>query len=147
MGSPLQLGAVTVELKARTKAGGGGEEEDPPPRAPRLEEVAALPPLLQGQGLAAAGKRRKKLQKRAGEQKNNPSFWGVDPFSSFSPPPLPHPPTTNSPNCDHFSPPPPPFPGRKNRHQALRHTDGSHAVLRTEVYYFCMKWLKKQLWQ
>lgn len=64
-GDDLKLGAVTVELKARTKAGGGGEEEDPPPRAPRLEEVAALPPLLQGQGLAAAGKRRKKLQKRA----------------------------------------------------------------------------------
>ncbi|POI20353.1 hypothetical protein CIB84_015900 [Bambusicola thoracicus] len=64
-GDDLELGAVTVELKARTKAGGGGEEEDPPPRAPRLEEVAALPPLLQGQGLAAAGKRRKKLQKRA----------------------------------------------------------------------------------
>ncbi|XP_021238993.1 guanine nucleotide-binding protein-like 3-like protein [Numida meleagris] len=64
-GDDLELGAMTVELKARTKAGGGGEEEDPPPRAPRLEEVAALPPLLQGQGLAAAGKRRKKLQKRA----------------------------------------------------------------------------------
>jgi len=37
MGSPLQLGAVTVELKARTKAGGGGEEEAPPPPAPHLE--------------------------------------------------------------------------------------------------------------
>ncbi|XP_074990881.1 guanine nucleotide-binding protein-like 3-like protein isoform X4 [Calonectris borealis] len=59
----LELGAVTVELKPRVKTGGGGEGSAP--RAPRLEEVAALPPLLQGQGLRAAGKRRKKLQKRA----------------------------------------------------------------------------------
>ncbi|XP_035752726.1 guanine nucleotide-binding protein-like 3-like protein [Egretta garzetta] len=59
----LELGEVTVELKPRAKTGGGGEESVP--RAPRLEEVAALPPLLQGQGLRAAGKRRKKLQKRA----------------------------------------------------------------------------------
>ncbi|XP_071657360.1 guanine nucleotide-binding protein-like 3-like protein [Patagioenas fasciata] len=59
----LELGAVTVELKPRVKPGGG--EEGSAPRAPRLEEVAALPPLLQGQGLRAAGKRRKKLQKRA----------------------------------------------------------------------------------
>ncbi|XP_027488843.1 guanine nucleotide-binding protein-like 3-like protein [Corapipo altera] len=59
----LELGAVTVELKPRVKSGGSGG--DSVPRAPSLEEVAALPPLLQGQGLRAAGKRRKKLQKRA----------------------------------------------------------------------------------
>ncbi|XP_014818235.1 PREDICTED: guanine nucleotide-binding protein-like 3-like protein [Calidris pugnax] len=62
-GGDLELGAVTVELKPRVKTGGCGEGAVP--RAPRLEEVAALDPLLQGQGLQAAGKRRKKLQKRA----------------------------------------------------------------------------------
>ncbi|XP_027766053.1 guanine nucleotide-binding protein-like 3-like protein [Empidonax traillii] len=62
-GKDLELGAVTVELKPRVKSGGSGG--DSVPRAPSLEEVAALPPLLQGQGLKAAGKRRKKLQKRA----------------------------------------------------------------------------------
>ncbi|XP_023801135.1 guanine nucleotide-binding protein-like 3-like protein [Cyanistes caeruleus] len=59
----LELSTMTVELKPRVKSGGTGG--DPVPRAPSLEEVAALPPLLQGQGLRAAGKRRKKLQKRA----------------------------------------------------------------------------------
>lgn len=55
-----------MELKPpRVKTGGNGE--GPVPRAPRLEEVAALDPLLQGQGLRAASKRRKKLQKRAGQ--------------------------------------------------------------------------------
>ncbi|XP_030825830.1 guanine nucleotide-binding protein-like 3-like protein isoform X2 [Camarhynchus parvulus] len=59
----LELGTMTVELKPRVKSGGAGG--DALPRAPRLEEVAALPALFQGQGLQAAGKRRKKLQKRA----------------------------------------------------------------------------------
>ncbi|XP_010569814.1 PREDICTED: E3 ubiquitin-protein ligase HUWE1 [Haliaeetus leucocephalus] len=59
----LELGTVTVELKPRVKTAGSGEGSAP--RAPRLEEVAALHPLLQGQGLRAASKRRKKLQKRA----------------------------------------------------------------------------------
>ncbi|XP_058684620.1 guanine nucleotide-binding protein-like 3-like protein [Poecile atricapillus] len=59
----LQLSTMTVELKPRLKSGGTGG--DPVPRAPNLEEVAALPALFQGQGLRAAGKRRKKLQKRA----------------------------------------------------------------------------------
>lgn len=63
--TPSQLGTMTVELKARVKSGGSGGESVP--RAPNLEEVAALPPLFQGQGLQAAGKRRKKLQKRARE--------------------------------------------------------------------------------
>ncbi|KAI6059792.1 Guanine nucleotide-binding protein-like 3-like protein [Aix galericulata] len=63
-GDGLEFGALTVELKPRAKPG-GAVEEAAPPRAPRLEEVASLPPLLQGQGLAAAGKRRKKQQKRA----------------------------------------------------------------------------------
>lgn len=61
----LELGTMTVELKPRVKSGGTGGESVP--RAPNLEEVAALPPLFQGQGLQAARKRRKKLQKRAGE--------------------------------------------------------------------------------
>ncbi|XP_068034807.1 guanine nucleotide-binding protein-like 3-like protein isoform X2 [Anomalospiza imberbis] len=61
----LELGTMTVELKPRAKSGGTGGESLP--RAPSLEEVAALPPLFQGQGLRAAGKRRKKLQKRAGK--------------------------------------------------------------------------------
>uniref|UniRef100_UPI0023EC931A LOW QUALITY PROTEIN: guanine nucleotide-binding protein-like 3-like protein n=1 Tax=Agelaius phoeniceus TaxID=39638 RepID=UPI0023EC931A len=59
----LEFGTMTVELKPRVKSGGTGGE--PVPRAPSLEEVAALPPLFQGQGLQAAGKKRKKLQKRA----------------------------------------------------------------------------------
>ncbi|RLV63262.1 hypothetical protein DV515_00018450 [Chloebia gouldiae] len=61
----LELGTMTVELKPRVKSGGAGGESLP--RAPALQEVAALPPLFQGQGLRAAGKRRKKLQKRAGK--------------------------------------------------------------------------------
>ncbi|XP_041336622.1 guanine nucleotide-binding protein-like 3-like protein [Pyrgilauda ruficollis] len=59
----LELGTMTVELKHRVKSGGSGGASLPP--APSLEEVAALPALFQGQGLKAAGKRRKKLQKRA----------------------------------------------------------------------------------
>ncbi|XP_055646048.1 guanine nucleotide-binding protein-like 3-like protein [Falco peregrinus] len=59
----LELGAVTVELKPRVKT--RGSKESSVPHAPRLEEVATLDPLLQGQGLKAASKRRKKLQKRA----------------------------------------------------------------------------------
>lgn len=56
---------MTVELKPRVKT--AGTREGSAPRAPSLEEVAALHPLLQGQGLQAASKRRKKLQKRAGK--------------------------------------------------------------------------------
>ncbi|KAM6225869.1 LOW QUALITY PROTEIN: guanine nucleotide-binding protein-like 3-like protein, partial [Porphyrio hochstetteri] len=59
------LGAVTVELRPRVKAAAGGRGgEGAAPRAPSLGEVASLPPLLQGQGLLAAAKRRK-MQKRA----------------------------------------------------------------------------------
>nr|XP_041567848.1 guanine nucleotide-binding protein-like 3 homolog [Taeniopygia guttata] len=61
-----ELGRMTVEVKPpRVKSGGVGGESLP--RPPGLEDVAALPPLLQGQGLRAAAKRRKKLQKRAGK--------------------------------------------------------------------------------
>ncbi|XP_067171159.1 guanine nucleotide-binding protein-like 3-like protein [Apteryx mantelli] len=63
-GGNLELGSVTVELKPR-KAGATAAAPMPPPAAPRLEDVAALDPLLQGQGLRAAGKRRRKLQRRA----------------------------------------------------------------------------------
>ncbi|CAM4693421.1 guanine nucleotide-binding protein-like 3-like protein isoform X2 [Caretta caretta] len=59
----LELGPVTVELKAKNKAATAVER--PVPRAPSLEEISALDPLHQGQGLRAASRRRKKQQKRA----------------------------------------------------------------------------------
>ncbi|EMP26337.1 Guanine nucleotide-binding protein-like 3-like protein, partial [Chelonia mydas] len=59
----LELGPVTVELKAKNKAAAAAER--PIPRAPSLEEISALDPLHQGQGLRAASRRRKKQQKRA----------------------------------------------------------------------------------
>ncbi|XP_062454659.1 guanine nucleotide-binding protein-like 3-like protein isoform X2 [Rhea pennata] len=62
-GSNLEFAAVTVELKPRPKAAAAAPVR--PPATPRLEDVAALDPLLQGQALQAAGKRRRKLQRRA----------------------------------------------------------------------------------
>uniref|UniRef100_A0A8C3HVX3 G protein nucleolar 3 like n=1 Tax=Chrysemys picta bellii TaxID=8478 RepID=A0A8C3HVX3_CHRPI len=59
----LELGPMTVELKAKNKAAAAVEK--PVPRAPSLEEISALDPLHQGQGLRAASRRRKKQQKRA----------------------------------------------------------------------------------
>ncbi|XP_074048681.1 guanine nucleotide-binding protein-like 3-like protein [Macrotis lagotis] len=59
-----ELGAMTVEMKG-AKSKKPAEAEQKLPRAPRLEEIWALDPLHQGQGLAAACKKRKKLQKRA----------------------------------------------------------------------------------
>ncbi|XP_043846688.1 guanine nucleotide-binding protein-like 3-like protein [Dromiciops gliroides] len=59
-----EFGAITVDLKG-TKSKKPVEAEEKLPQAPKLEEIWALDPLHQGQGLAAACKRRKKLQKRA----------------------------------------------------------------------------------
>ncbi|XP_072476214.1 guanine nucleotide-binding protein-like 3-like protein [Notamacropus eugenii] len=59
-----ELGAITVEVKG-SKNKKPAEAEQKLPQAPKLEEIWALDPLHQGQGLAAACKRRKKLQKRA----------------------------------------------------------------------------------
>ncbi|XP_068931403.1 guanine nucleotide-binding protein-like 3-like protein [Petaurus breviceps papuanus] len=59
-----ELGAMTVELRG-SKSKKPTEAEQKLPQAPKLEEIWALDPLHQGQGLAAACKRRKKLQKRA----------------------------------------------------------------------------------
>ncbi|XP_020828505.1 guanine nucleotide-binding protein-like 3-like protein [Phascolarctos cinereus] len=59
-----EFGALTVQLKG-SKSKKPAEAEQKLPQAPRLEEIWALDPLHQGQGLAAACKRRKKLQKRA----------------------------------------------------------------------------------
>lgn len=58
-----EFGPMTVELKAKNKT--IVEAEKAVPRAPNLQEISALDPLHQGQGLRAASKRRKKLQKRA----------------------------------------------------------------------------------
>ncbi|XP_036609581.1 guanine nucleotide-binding protein-like 3-like protein [Trichosurus vulpecula] len=59
-----EFGTITVELKG-SKSKKPTEVEQKQPQAPKLEEIWALDPLHQGQGLAAACKRRKKLQKRA----------------------------------------------------------------------------------
>ncbi|XP_075041030.1 guanine nucleotide-binding protein-like 3-like protein [Mixophyes fleayi] len=59
-----EFGPMTVEIKA-TKSKGPVTTEPAVPRAPSLKEIQAVDPLQQGQALRAAGKRRKKLQKRA----------------------------------------------------------------------------------
>ncbi|XP_075691344.1 guanine nucleotide-binding protein-like 3-like protein [Rhinoderma darwinii] len=59
-----EFGPMTVEIKA-AKSKGKGETEPAVPRAPSLKEIQSVDPLQQGQALHAAGKRRKKLQKRA----------------------------------------------------------------------------------
>ncbi|KAM8933919.1 guanine nucleotide-binding protein-like 3-like protein [Pelodytes ibericus] len=59
-----EFGPMTVEIKA-AKPKSRTESETPVPKAPSLQEISAVDPLQQGQALRAAGKRRKKLQKRA----------------------------------------------------------------------------------
>ncbi|XP_012401861.3 guanine nucleotide-binding protein-like 3-like protein [Sarcophilus harrisii] len=59
-----EFGALTVEPK-EGKSKKPAETEQKPAPTPRLEEIWALDPLHQGQGLAAACKKRKKMQKRA----------------------------------------------------------------------------------
>ncbi|XP_053552218.1 guanine nucleotide-binding protein-like 3-like protein [Bombina bombina] len=58
-----EFGPMTVEIKTKNKT--QTEKEQVVPRAPSLQEISAVDPLQQGQALRAAGKRRKKLQKRA----------------------------------------------------------------------------------
>ncbi|KAM4018998.1 guanine nucleotide-binding protein-like 3-like protein [Anomaloglossus baeobatrachus] len=58
-----EFGLMTVEIKtAKSKT---QEKVEPVPRAPSLKDIQSVDPLQQGQALRAAGKRRKKLQKRA----------------------------------------------------------------------------------
>ncbi|XP_073397076.1 guanine nucleotide-binding protein-like 3-like protein [Dendrobates tinctorius] len=58
-----EFGPMTVEIK--TVKSKTQEEAERVPRAPSLKEIQSVDPLQQGQALKAAGKRRKKLQKRA----------------------------------------------------------------------------------
>ncbi|XP_077140037.1 guanine nucleotide-binding protein-like 3-like protein isoform X1 [Ranitomeya variabilis] len=58
-----EFGPMTVEIK--TVKSKTQEEVERVPRAPSLKEIQSVDPLQQGQALKAAGKRRKKLQKRA----------------------------------------------------------------------------------
>ncbi|XP_063792113.1 guanine nucleotide-binding protein-like 3-like protein [Pseudophryne corroboree] len=59
-----EFGPMTVEIKA-AKSKGPTDMERIVPKAPSLKDIQAVDPLQQGQALRAAGKRRKKLQKRA----------------------------------------------------------------------------------
>lgn len=55
---------MTVEIKSpRSKTPLPGEAAD---KAPDLKDIVGVHPLQQGQALRAAGKKRKKQQKRAG---------------------------------------------------------------------------------
>ncbi|XP_073496146.1 guanine nucleotide-binding protein-like 3-like protein isoform X1 [Phyllobates terribilis] len=58
-----EFGPMTVEIK--TVKSKTPEEAERVPRAPSLKEIQSVDPLHQGQALKAAGKRRKRLQKRA----------------------------------------------------------------------------------
>nr|XP_015193702.1 PREDICTED: guanine nucleotide-binding protein-like 3-like protein isoform X1 [Lepisosteus oculatus] len=62
-----ELGPMTVQLvRPRTRSGGAGAAgRAEVPRAPRLSDILDIDPLQQGQALLAAGKKRKKQQKRA----------------------------------------------------------------------------------
>ena len=55
---------MTVEIKSsRSKTPLPGDAAD---KAPDLKDIVGVHPLQQGQALRAAGKKRKKQQKRAG---------------------------------------------------------------------------------
>lgn len=53
-----------MEIKAQKKT--DFPAKDAVSKAPDLKDILKVDPLLQGQALLAAGKKRKKLQKRAG---------------------------------------------------------------------------------
>lgn len=59
-----QFGPMTVEIKSQKKT--EVPATDAASKAPDLKNILNVDPLLQGQALLAAGKKRKKLQKRAG---------------------------------------------------------------------------------
>ncbi|XP_078520677.1 guanine nucleotide-binding protein-like 3-like protein [Lissotriton helveticus] len=60
-----EFDSMTVEIKDSQKSKSRTDSERVVPRAPNLQEIWAMDPLQQGQGLRAAGKKRKKMQKRA----------------------------------------------------------------------------------
>lgn len=64
--SSLKFGPMTVELKnPKTKSSSATEAVGPKPVD--LKDILDVDPLLQGQALLAANKKRKKQQKRAGK--------------------------------------------------------------------------------
>lgn len=64
--SSIKFGPMTVELKVpKTKSSGAIEAVGPKPVD--LKDILDVDPLLQGQALLAANKKRKKQQKRAGK--------------------------------------------------------------------------------
>uniref|UniRef100_A0A3Q0RWI5 G protein nucleolar 3 like n=1 Tax=Amphilophus citrinellus TaxID=61819 RepID=A0A3Q0RWI5_AMPCI len=58
-----EFGPMTVEIKAQKKT--DFPAKDAVSKAPNLKDILHVDPLLQGHALLAAGKKRKKLQKRA----------------------------------------------------------------------------------
>ncbi|XP_064160403.1 guanine nucleotide-binding protein-like 3-like protein [Anguilla rostrata] len=60
-----EFGPMTVEIRASQGKTGGPAEGAEPARAPDLRDILHVDPLQQGQALLAAGKKRKKQQKRA----------------------------------------------------------------------------------
>lgn len=56
---------MTVEIKSQ-KLKSVAPESAPAAKAPDLKDIVNVDPLQQGQALLAAGKKRKKRQKRAG---------------------------------------------------------------------------------
>uniref|UniRef100_A0A3P8XI34 CP-type G domain-containing protein n=1 Tax=Esox lucius TaxID=8010 RepID=A0A3P8XI34_ESOLU len=64
-GQDSEFGPMTVELKGvKVKTGGSGDTATP--KTLDLKDILKVDPLHQGQALKAAGKKRKKQQKRAG---------------------------------------------------------------------------------
>lgn len=62
----IKFGPMTVELKV-PKTKGSGAIEAVGPKPVDLKDILNVDPLLQGQALLAANKKRKKQQKRAGK--------------------------------------------------------------------------------
>ncbi|KAJ1095092.1 hypothetical protein NDU88_000262 [Pleurodeles waltl] len=60
-----EFDSMTVEIRDSQKSRPQAESGRVVPRAPNLQEIWAMDPLQQGQGLRAAGKKRRKMQKRA----------------------------------------------------------------------------------
>ena len=60
-----KFGPMTVEIKSQ-KSRTDATANEAAARAPNLRDILYVDPLQQGQALLAAGKKRKKQQKRAG---------------------------------------------------------------------------------